>query len=89
MNINPLNAELNPICHLLALLVAHLILHISRIRVNIVYIKFLLQSLKSLILCNVALDLYAYDWNKHFLVIQSVSGGIVNILGSGSMDYSE
>ena len=30
---NPLNAELNPICHLLALLGAHHILHISRIRV--------------------------------------------------------
>jgi len=28
--INPLNAELNPICHLLALLGAHHILHISR-----------------------------------------------------------
>jgi len=33
--INPLNAELNPICHLLALLGSHLILHISRIRVNV------------------------------------------------------
>jgi hypothetical protein len=32
---NPLNAELNPICHLLALLGAHHIFHISRIRVNI------------------------------------------------------
>jgi hypothetical protein len=32
---NPLNAELNPICHLLVLLGAHPILHISRIRVNI------------------------------------------------------
>jgi hypothetical protein len=34
--INPLNAKLrvNPICHLLALLVAHPILHVSRIRVN-------------------------------------------------------
>jgi len=31
---NPLNAKLNPICHLLALL-AHHILHISRIRVNV------------------------------------------------------
>ena len=31
---NPLNAQLNPICHLLALLGAHPILHISRIRVN-------------------------------------------------------
>jgi len=33
---NPLNAELNPSCHLLALLGAHLILHISRIRVNVI-----------------------------------------------------
>ena len=32
--INPLNAVLNPICHLLALLGAHPILHISRIRVK-------------------------------------------------------
>ena len=31
---NPLNAELIPIYHLLALLRAHPILHISRIRVN-------------------------------------------------------
>jgi hypothetical protein len=33
--LNPLNAELNPICHLLALLGAHPILHVSRIRVNV------------------------------------------------------
>jgi hypothetical protein len=32
--IDPLNAELNPICHLLALLGTHHILHVSRIRVN-------------------------------------------------------
>jgi hypothetical protein len=32
--INPLNAELNPICHLLTLLGAHPIFHISKIRVN-------------------------------------------------------
>ena len=35
MAINPLNAELNPICHLLALLGAHHILHVSGIRVKI------------------------------------------------------
>jgi len=33
---NPLNAELNPIYHLLALLGAHPILHISRVRVKVV-----------------------------------------------------
>jgi len=31
---NPLNAELNPICHLLALVGAHPIFHVSRIRVK-------------------------------------------------------
>jgi hypothetical protein len=31
---NYLNAELNPICHLLALLGAHYILHVSRLRVK-------------------------------------------------------
>ena len=32
---NPLNAELNPICHLLALLGAHPVLHVSKIKVNV------------------------------------------------------
>jgi hypothetical protein len=34
LNINPLNAELNPICHLLALLGAHHIFHVSGLRVK-------------------------------------------------------
>jgi len=34
VNFNPLNAELNPICYLLALLGAHHFLHVSRIRVK-------------------------------------------------------
>ena len=33
---NPLNAELNPICHLLALLRAHHIFHVCGLRVNFV-----------------------------------------------------
>jgi hypothetical protein len=36
---NPLNFELNPICHLLALLGAHHILHVSRIRVNVCWLR--------------------------------------------------
>ena len=31
---NPLKAELNPVCHLLALVGAHHILHVSRVRVK-------------------------------------------------------
>ena len=32
--LNPLNAELKPICHLLELLGAHPILHVRRVRVK-------------------------------------------------------
>jgi len=32
--INPLNAEINPTCQLLALLGAHHILHVSKIKIN-------------------------------------------------------
>ena len=45
-DINPLNAELNPICHLLALLGTHHILHVSRIRVNITAWPTPLRSIK-------------------------------------------
>jgi len=34
IGLSPLKVKLNPICHLLALLGAHLILHVSRIRVK-------------------------------------------------------
>ena len=36
---NPLNAELNPICHLLALLGAHHIFNVGRVRVNKCFFK--------------------------------------------------
>ena len=43
VTINPLNAELNPICHLLALLGAHHFLHVSRIRVNLSFFRNMMQ----------------------------------------------
>ena len=39
IKINPLNAELNHICHLLALLGVHHFLHVSRIRVKSIFIQ--------------------------------------------------
>jgi hypothetical protein len=39
VEINPLNAELNPICYLLALLGTHHFLHVSRIRVILLYVS--------------------------------------------------
>ena len=41
--INPLNAELNPICYLLALLGAHHFLHVSRIRVKLLTVRRLMS----------------------------------------------
>ena len=38
-SVNPLNAELNPICCLLALLGAHHFLHVSRIRVKLLILR--------------------------------------------------
>jgi hypothetical protein len=52
---NPLNAELNPICHLLALLRAHRILHVGRIRVKAVNMRIIFLPLKS---TNVVADIY-------------------------------
>ena len=45
ITLNPLNAELNTICHLLALLGAHPILHVSRIRVKLP--KYLIFTLRA------------------------------------------
>ena len=43
MAINPLNAELNPICYLLALLRARHFLHVSRIRVKSLTLRLLMS----------------------------------------------
>jgi len=40
---NTLNAELNPICYLLALLGAHHFLHVSRIRVKLLTFRLLMS----------------------------------------------
>ena len=42
-NFNPLNAKLNPICYLLALLEAHHFLHVSRIRVKLLTLSLLMS----------------------------------------------
>ena len=42
LRVNPLNAELNPICYLLALL-AHHFLHVSRIRVKLLTLRLLMS----------------------------------------------
>ena len=43
---NPLNAELNPICYLRALLGAHHFLHVSRIRVKSLTIRLLMSYIQ-------------------------------------------
>jgi hypothetical protein len=43
VKVNPLNPELNPICHLLALLKVHHFLHISRISVKLLTLRLLMS----------------------------------------------
>jgi len=42
---NPLNAELNPICYLLALLGAHHFLQVSRVRVKLLTFRLLMSCI--------------------------------------------
>ena len=52
--LNPLNAELNPICHLLALLKVHF-LHVSRIRVKSLTLRLLMSYIY----------IYIYIWSTN------------------------
>ena len=49
VHINPLNAELNPTCHLLVLVAAHHILHVNRIRVKSVSVNIIFVVQRSVI----------------------------------------
>ena len=53
-NFNPLNAELNPICYLLALLAYHF-LHVSRIRVKSLTLRLLMSYIY-----NIYIYIYIY-----------------------------
>ena len=55
--VNPLNAELNPICHLLALLGVHF-LHVSRIRVKSLTLRLLMSY--------IYIYIYIYIWSTYF-----------------------
>ena len=54
--INPLNAELNPICYLLALL-AHHFLHVSRIKVKSLTLRLLMSY--------IYIYIYIYIWSTY------------------------
>ena len=58
MNINFLNAELNPICHLLALLGVHF-LHVSRIRVKSLTLRLLVSYIY----------IYIYIYMEHLFLM--------------------
>ena len=59
---NPLNAELNPICHLLALLGAHHFLHVSRIRVKSLTFRLLMSYIYDISRLRVN-SLWFYRWS--------------------------
>jgi len=80
--VNPLNAELNPIRHLLALLGAHHILHISRIRVN-TFVLFVCFDV------NGQTDVTGVSIVLHVWEVQSSQvGPATTCLGSGLCEFS-
>ena len=58
--INPLNAELNPICYLLALL-AHHFLHVSRISVKSLILRLLMSY--------IYIYIYIYIYMEHLFLM--------------------
>jgi len=73
--LNPLNAKLNPICHLLALLEDHHILHVSRIRVKVqlsarsiisLYVLFFWAVMGTLIHCYYYRHFFTVPTNAQF-----------------------
>ena len=82
---NPLNSELSPICHLLTLLGAHHILHVSRIRVKglnpICHLPVLLRDLTFMGPCIVSIFQYISNKMQRYTVylyletVLHVSGG--------------
>jgi hypothetical protein len=80
--LNPLNADLNPIYHLLALLGAHPIFHISRIRVNVVRNR--LEILFNYIFIDILPDLL---FNLTVPTPLSLVGGPVSGNGCGSPNH--
>ena len=59
--INPLNAELNPICYLLALLGAHHFLRASRIRVKSLTLRLLMSY--------IYIYIYVYIYMEHLFLM--------------------
>jgi len=72
-SINPLNAELNPICYLLALL-AHHFLHVSRIRIK----SLTLRLLRSYIY----IYIYMYDISSLRVKYESTVGHAIRLKSS-------
>jgi len=90
--VNPLNSKLNPICHLLALLRTHHILHVSRIRVNLLFVLlyfFNLFVFLSLFFCRGCLGyIYIYIYYILICVLEKVFTTSVQIVGHSLPEMS-
>ena len=71
--VNPLNAELNPICYLLALLGAHHFLHVSRIRVKSLTLRLLMS--------HIYIYVYIYDISSLRVITSAHCSGRKQVKG--------
>ena len=81
---NPLNAELNPICYLLALLGAHNFLHVSRIRVKSLTLRLIMSYIY------IYIYIYIYDISSLRVNIHgSVHHNNIVVYNSNNMNKSQ
>src|SRR5215475_12970690 len=86
INVNPLNAELNPICSLLALLGAHNFLHVSRIRVKSLILRLLMSYIHGAPTLDVSRcrrDLYLTTHDTHNRQISMPPVGFETTISAG------
>jgi len=80
MIINLLNAELNLTCHLLALLGAHHILHVSKIRVKLIQTFILMQFVTKKDKVYLVVRIYNTDRRDYEIVFLRQEGNIWKFL---------
>jgi len=68
IQINPLNAELNPICHLLALLEGATVVVVSRLRVKHMQILLAKTIFEKFQVALLALNIYEQNITSYFLL---------------------
>jgi hypothetical protein len=88
IRLNHLNAELNPTCHLLELLGAHHILHVSRIRVNLRQLTLSVKTCTVTGLVPVADQFWSSQSELRYWILHGTNASLISNMNTGSDSVS-